>query len=233
MNTTSCRSISSEDVSQYLLANPDFFVQHPDVLRDIQVPHVSGEAVSLVEKQLLLLRHQHTEAQDKFNELVEIARQNEELARRMHLLSLTLIDATEPKEIFSVLYKNLQQNFKVDHVTVKLFAELASSSNHLVEEFVGNAVSEKVLFDSIIQKRMPVSGHIKHQQRTFLFGESENDIASAVIVPLHGKGWGGVLSIASTDLDRFTQTMGVELLANLGEILSLILKPWIVEDKSF
>jgi uncharacterized protein YigA (DUF484 family) len=38
------------------------------------------------------------------------------------------------------------------------------------------------------------------------------------------------LSIASTDANRFTETMGVELLANFGEVLSFILKPWIVED---
>ena len=83
---------------------------------------------------------------------------------------------------------------------------------------------------AIIDKRLPLSGRLKRQQQVFLFGDAGDDIASAVIVPLHGKGWGGVLSIGSRDSNRFTETMGVELLANLGEILSFILKPWIVEE---
>ena len=56
-----------------------------------------------------------------------------------------------------------------------------------------------------------------------------DEIASAVMVPLHGAGWGGIMAIGSKDADRFQEGMGVELLANLGELLSFILKPWISE----
>ena len=222
--------INSDNVSEYLLSHPDFFVQHPEVLKEIQVPHASGEAISLIEKQLSLLREQHNNMQKQLHDLVEIARQNEELAKRMHLLSLTLMDATDPKDIFSTLYENLKANFKVDHVAVRLFAEPAFIDTYAGPEFAGKSIQEKALFNSIIEKRLPLSGRLKRQQQVFLFDDDGDDIASAVIVPLHGQGWGGVLSIASTDSNRFTETMGVELLANLGEILSFILKPWIVEE---
>ena len=222
--------INSDNVSEYLLSHPDFFVQHPEVLKEIQVPHASGEAISLIEKQLSLLREQHNNMQKQLHDLVEIARQNEELAKRMHLLSLTLMDATDPKDIFSTLYENLKANFKVDHVAVRLFAEPAFIDTYAGPEFAGKSIQEKALFNSIIEKRLPLSGRLKRQQQVFLFDDDGDDIASAVIVPLHGQGWGGVLSIASTDSNRFTETMGLELLANLGEILSFILKPWIVEE---
>ena len=90
-------NLKAEDVSEFLLCNPDYFIKNPEVLTAIQVPHITGEAVSLVEKQLSLLREQNSQAQKKLHELIEIARQNEELARRMHSLSLTLMDAAEPK----------------------------------------------------------------------------------------------------------------------------------------
>ena len=35
--------------------------------------------------------------------------------------------------------------------------------------------------------------------------------------------------IGSTDPEKFQEGMGVELLANLAEVLSLIIKPWIAE----
>jgi len=221
--------IDPESVSRYLLKNPDFFIEYPDVLRQIQVPHLSGEAVSLVEKQVSLLREQNEQAQKRLHELIEIARQNEELARRMHALALTLMDAAEPKDIFNTLYENLKLNFRVDHVAVRLFAEPAFIDSYAGIEFAGPDIPEHTLFKSILDKRLPLSGRLKSQQQVFLFGDAGDDIASAVIVPLHGKGWGGVLSIGSTDSNRFTESMGVELLANLGEILSFILKPWIVE----
>ncbi len=148
----------------------------------------------------------------------------------MHSLSLTLMDSVEPKDVFSTLYDNLRRNFRVDHVVVRVFADPAFADTYTGPEFAGKDAVEKSLFDSIISKRMPISGRLKRQQQVFLFDDDGDDIASAVIVPLHGKDWGGVLSIASKDSNRFTEAMGVELLANLGEVLSLILKPWILEE---
>ncbi len=223
------KNIDSNDISEYLLSHPNYFLEHPEVLKEIQIPHVSGDAVSLVEKQVSLLREQNHKSQSQLHELIEIARQNEELARKMHSLSLILMDAAEPDDIFSTLYENLKINFKVDHVVVRLFAMPSFVDTHAGPEFVGIDTTEQALFDSIIKKRLPLSGRLKRQQQVFLFDDDGDNIASAVIVPLHGKGWGGILSIASTDSCRFTETMGVELLANLGEVLSLILKPWIIE----
>ena len=219
--------ITAEDIAGYLQRHPDFFSKHPDILLDIKVPHISGEAISLVEKQVATLREENEKFRKKMHELIEIARQNEELAKRMHQLALTLMDAAEPKEIFSTLYDNLKRNFHASRVIVKLFADPAIIDSYASEEFVGKDIKEESLFNSIIEKRMPMSGRLKRQQQAFLFGEEGDDIYSAVIVPLHGEAWGGVLVIGSKDPEKFQETMGVELLANLGEVLSFIIKPWI------
>jgi len=230
VETVNPDEIDPEAVSGYLRTHPDFFVEYPEVLKEIQVPHASGEAISLVEKQVSLLREQNELVHKRLQELIEIARQNEQLARRMHTLALELMDAAEPKDIFSTLYENLKREFRVDHVAVRLFADPAFIDTYAGVEFSGKNIPEEALFKSMIKKRMPLSGRLKRQQQVFLFGDDGDNIASAVIVPLHGKGWGGVLSIGSIDSSRFTETMGVELLANLGEILSFILKPWIIEE---
>ena len=219
-----------EDIAEYLRKHPEFFSENPQLLLDIQVPHQSGEAVSLVEKQVATLREQNEQLRKQMHELIEIARQNEELARRMHQLELTLMDTAEPKEIFTTLYDNLKRNFRADRVTVKLFAGPAFIDTYAGDEFAGRDIKEEALFKSIVDNRLPISGGLKRQQQAFLFGEDGDDIASSVIVPLHGPEWRGVLVIGSEDPDKFEETMGVELLANLGEVLSLILKPWVAED---
>ena len=216
-------------VADYLKNNLDFFVKNPTILAELKIPHEHGGAISLVEKQLTVLREQNQETDKKIHELIEIATQNEELARRMHQLALTLIDADDPKDIFSTMYDNLKKNFHADRVIVRLFANPAFIDSFPTGEFVGKESIEESLFKRIIEKREPLSGKMKHQQQVFLFGDDGDDIASSVMIPLHGVGWGGILAIGSFDAKRFQPGMGIELLANLGEILSFIIKPWIEE----
>jgi len=227
-NHTSERSTENL-VADYLKNNLDFFVKNPAILAELKIPHEHGGAISLVEKQLTVLREQNQETNKKIHELIEIATQNEELARRMHQLALTLIDADDPKDIFSTMYDNLKKNFHADRVIVRLFANPAFIDSSATDEFVGKESIEESLFKRIIEKREPLSGKIKHQQQVFLFGDDGDDIASSVMIPLHGVGWGGILAIGSFDAERFQPGMGIELLANLGEILSFIIKPWIEE----
>ena len=227
-NHTSERSTENL-VADYLKNNLDFFVKNPAILAELKIPHEHGGAISLVEKQLTVLREQNRETNKKIHELIEIATQNEELARRMHQLALTLIDADDPKDIFSTMYDNLKKNFHADRVIVRLFANPAFMDSSATDEFVGKESIEESLFKHIIEKREPLSGKMKHQQQVFLFGDDGDDIASSVMIPLHGVGWGGILAIGSFDAERFQPGMGIELLAYLGEILSFIIKPWIEE----
>jgi len=221
--------LSADAIAEYLKTHPEFFNEYPELLTDIKVPHASGEAISLVERQLSAMREQNDQTRKRMHELIEIARQNEELARRMHQLALTLMDAAEPREIFATLYDNLSKNFRADKVIVRLFAEPAFVDSFPGDEFAGAKTAEQTLFRSIIDKRLPLSGQLKRQQQVFLFGDDGDRISSAVMVPLHGQGWGGILAIGSFNPNRFQEGMGVELLANMGEVLSFILKPWVKE----
>ena len=221
--------ITATEVADYLRRHPEFFNDYQDLLNELRVPHQSGDAISLVEKQLTVLREQNKQARKRMVALIEIARHNEELARRMHQLVLTLMDATSAREIFTMLKDNLKRNFRADRVAIRLFAEPAFIDSFPGEEFAGRDLPEQKLFKSVIEKRTPISGKLKRQQQVFLFGDEGDKIQSAVIVPLHGEEWGGVLVIGSYDPEKFLESMGVELLANLAKVLSLIIKPWVSE----
>lgn len=227
MNDEENKPTAAESVADFLRNNPDFFNEHPELLTQIKIPHPSGDAVSLVERQMSLLREQNEKTRQKLDELIEIARANEELARRMHMLGLNLMDAHDPQEIFATLYDSLRQNFDADFVTVRVFGEPAFVDKPPGDEFVGHDPEGEHLFQSVIKKRQPICGHLKRQQQVYLFGDEGDRISSGVMVPLHGDDWGGIMAIGSYDADRFHPGMGVELLGNLGEILSIILKPWV------
>ena len=219
--------INAAQVADYLRRHPEFFNDHPVLLAEIQVPHETGSAVSLVERQLSALREQNDKSRRRLRELIDIARANQELATRMHQLALSLMDAAEPRDIFSTLYDNLQRNFRADRAALRIFAQPAFIDTFAGVEFAGRDNDQLKLFRAIIDKGVPISGRLKRQQQVFLFGDGGDDIVSGVLVPLRGPEWGGIMAIGSTDASRFQETMGVELLQNLGEVLSLILKPWI------
>lgn len=222
-------SLTAEDVENYLRKNQDFFLARPELLAELSIPHRSGKAVSLVEKQVKVLREQNEQARKRLHELIEIAKMNEDLAHRMHHLVLTLIDAADPGEIFKTLYENLKRNFRAEKVAIRLFAQPAGGDIPAMAEFAGKDARAARLFESLIEKRLPTIGACDGEQQAFLFGPGGTGITSVVLVPLRGSNWGGVMAIGSSEPDRFQQGMGVELLANMGEMLSFILKPWIAD----
>ena len=222
-------TLTAEDIENYLRKTPDFFLTRPELLAELSIPHRSGEAVSLVEKQVKVLREQNEQARKRLHELIEIAKLNEDLAHRMHHLVLTLIDAADPEEIFKTLYENLKRNFRAEKVAIRLFAQPAGPEFLTMAEFAGDEAEAAGLFETLIEKRLPTIGAPDAGQQAFLFGPGGVKITSVVLVPLRGSHWGGVMAIGSSDPDRFQKGMGVELLANMGEVLSFILKPWIAD----
>lgn len=222
---------SAEEIADFLDRHPEFFREHPDLLGRLEIPHTrAGQTISLVERQVSVLREQNQKLRRQLHEMIENARQNEELARRMHKLALTLMDAADPAALFATLYDNLKRNFRADKVSVRLFANPAVTDNNVGGEFAGRAVGVQELFRTLLEKREPLCGRMMQQQQMFLFGAEGNEVASSVIVPLHGPGWNGMLAIGSFNPERYQPGMGVELLANLGEVLSFILNPWIAEN---
>jgi hypothetical protein len=222
-------AVTAEEVAAYLRLHPEFFNDYRELLAELRVPHTSGDAVSLIEKQLTVLREQNEQTRKRMRELIEIARYNEELAKRMHQLVLHLMDAANVKEIFAILKDHLKRNFEADRVALRLFANPAFIDSYPGDEFAGRDTAGEKLFKTVIERRTPISGKLKRQQQVLLFGDDGDKIVSAVIVPLHGEDWGGVLVIGSFNPDKFQESMGVELLANLAKVLSLIIKPWVAE----
>ena len=48
--------LSAQDVASYLKTNPEFFIEQEDLLADLSLPHESGKAISLLERQVTILR---------------------------------------------------------------------------------------------------------------------------------------------------------------------------------
>ena len=86
--------MTEQEVSAWLLAHPEFFAGQPELLARISVPHPdTGQAISLTERQLQVLRDKLQMLQEKMAELVRFGEENDVIGERVHRFSLSLLEA--------------------------------------------------------------------------------------------------------------------------------------------
>jgi uncharacterized protein YigA (DUF484 family) len=224
--TTKAGKERGRDVAEYLRAHPQFFEEHPDVLGALEIPHARGTAVSLVERQLAVLRQENRQLKRRLTEIVNNAKHNERLSRRIRELTLALMDAAGMEELLAVLDERLRGDFGADEVILRIFAEPAFVGG-CVAAFVGRDAAARRPFAQIIDAAVPVPGRPKRAHCEALLVDAASSPGSAVIMPLKTQDWDGVLMIRSRDEQRYNAAMGVDLLAHLGDIVSLVISPWV------
>ena len=63
--------LDDEQIVDYLRAEPDFFKRHPNLLSELNLPHDTGQAVSLIERQVAILRERNMQMRRRMNELLQ------------------------------------------------------------------------------------------------------------------------------------------------------------------
>ncbi len=202
------------EIARYLIQVPDFFKRHQDLLMQMAIPHQSGDAVSLVEHQVRLLRQQNTQYQTQLNALIEVAKANDETAKRLHQLTLLLIETRDLDELFNTLLDGLRELLHMDAVELKLFSadELETDADES-----GPAMFRHFLYQG------PVCGPLPDAQMDYLFGSQVADIQSVALMPLRSSALIGMLALGSRHVERFMDGKGVDFLQRLAEIVSAAL----------
>lgn len=228
--TQQANLVISEDIerkiAKYLRTYPDFFIRHMDLLETLRIPHPCHPAVSLIERQLLLLREQNGELRKRFKELVAVARDNDYLSNRMQNLALTLIEARRLDDLVQGVKSVLRDNFNADFVALRLAGCPVETDSMLDEqEFV--AADGLALFEPVLRAGRPLCGHFGEERTRILFRESAPEVASAALVPLRGADWQGMLAVGSRDEQRFHSGMGTLFLSRMGELIAHALQPYL------
>ncbi len=222
---TAPASETEQDIVDYLKSHPEFFVRHPGILESMEIPHQCGKAVSLVEYQVSVLRDQSRELRGKLKKLVSNARENEELNRRLHKLTLGLIECTAVDEVFANLYQSLREDFSAEHAAIRVFGAPKQEIDRGLAEFVGDDSESGTLFEPLFRSLKPLCGRMKPEQVAFLFPDHAEEIGSSVVLPLGESRGFGLLAVASRDPQRYYPGMGVVFLTQLSEIVTKVLHP--------
>jgi uncharacterized protein YigA (DUF484 family) len=71
--------VDDDDIRDFLVEHPDYLQKNPELLSLLQIPHASGAAVSLVERQVSVLRERNVDLRHRLRDLGAIARDNDQL----------------------------------------------------------------------------------------------------------------------------------------------------------
>ena len=211
---------NADSVLKFLTHNPDFFNQHSDVLPRLSIPHDSGQAASLIEKQVSVLRNKCCTLENSLRDLISVARENEQLHQRLHGLIQDIITASSIDDVVSLTHDSMLENFNADSVRVVLVSsekqsEKPSDYLHMLDTDPGLA-----LFNDIFKKGETRCGELGDAQKHVIFGANAEDVASAAVIPLVHNRKLGLVVLASKDESRFAIGKGVMFLNQFGEVLS-------------
>jgi uncharacterized protein YigA (DUF484 family) len=233
MTTSQARGIKQEglndtSVAEYLQTYPDFFERNSSLLTKLRLPHLRdvGATVSLVERQVEVLRERNQSLERKLKELVDVARANDALADRIHRLSQRLIRAHTISETIGAVETSLREDFDAMHSVLVLFLEQARSLEPEAGRFLracDPADADIRTFESLMQSGKPRCGQIRDAQRDYLFGKDSVEIGSVALTPLGPKGELGILAIGASDAQRFHPAMSTEFLSRIGELVTYAL----------
>ena len=222
--TDYANEVLSEDVvHDFLAENPDFFERHGELLGTLRLPHGSSGAVSLVERQVSVLRQKDLKHERKLRDLLGAARANDVLSGKIHDLTLRLLAAGDLQQTLTTLEESLRANFDADQSILVFFgAPEDFDSIDIGRFFLAIARDNESLkpFDTFLQGSGPRCGQIRDVQRDFLFGKETDEIGSVALVPLGGSAELGFIAIGSADANRFHPGMSIDFLSRLGELIT-------------
>ena len=226
MTTREARGLTAteteeETVATYLQHNPEFFERHQALLARLRLPHVrGGSTISLVERQIEVLREKHAALEGKLAELVQVARGNDVIADKLHRFTRRLLGARSRADAVARIETSLREDFDAFHAVLVLIGDSAESATQRFVRHLHADDPNLKSFETLFASGKPRCGQARDSQREFLFGSDANDIGSIALVPLGEKGSVGLLAIGSTDRDRFHPGMSTEFLARMGELVA-------------
>ncbi len=214
-------------VASYLSATPEFFDRHAQLLARIRLPDTRGGAttVSLLERQVEVLRERNRQLERKVKDFVDVARENDALGTRVLAMARRLISASDDVAAVGAIEAALREEFGAGQSVLVLTAGHAPAG--LAESRFLRVVPAELpalrSFETLFSAGKPRCGQLRDSQREFLFGADATEVGSVALVPLGEKGRLGLLACGSNDSQRFNPTMSTDFLAHIGELIAAAL----------
>lgn len=202
-----CESLDPKDVEAFLKANPNFLQDRPGLLAVLNLPHGGEGAVSLVERQVSVLRERNINSRQKIAELSDIGRENDRLLEATRRTILALLSAADREALSEAWVDQLQQSFQAQMGALIWAGNTEGNSDPL-------AVATR-----LIRQGDSFSGILRPEEMAQLFGTERTEGSAALALVRRGDEVIGALAVGSQDAQRYRPEDGTLFLDYLAEVI--------------
>lgn len=235
MSETAQKMLSPEEIREFLLSNPDFFLEQQDLFTEINFPHETSGAVSLIERQVQVLREGQKESQTQVSQLTANANANHELLKKMQLLTLELIGASDIATLINSLDSLMREQFELDAIQL-LMPEGSFQSEIGLGEMDQNEIENTLPLtrfltpDALTQMQSDIFnldiyvGRVPAKLSDYFSQDSLEKINSIALLKLEVTDHPGYLLLGSSEETRFQSDMATDFIDFVANVLSILLK---------
>jgi uncharacterized protein YigA (DUF484 family) len=222
-------ALDDSAVAAWLRKHPAFFHGHPDLLMELSIPHESGKAISLLERQVAVFRERQSSLQDQIFEFIGNARNNDNLFEKTRLVVLDILRANTFPAVLDLMAERLRADFDASASALVFVSDTTDGATSVTR--LGTTAVKTALGD-LFAKQRTYCGALNQVQQELLFPGQTAPIVSAAIVPLHLPEDSAVraqyglplLLIGSTREQHFNSSLDTLFLDFIGEVLSVRLQ---------
>ena len=211
-------SIDPKKVEEFLILNPDFLTTNSHILNALEIAHETGGAVSLIQKQVEVLRENYDSTSKNLIKLIRIAEENEKIFEKTKTLILDLIVCKSFTDIVSKTEETFLKEFNSDFCKLIFFKK----NNNLPK---GRVVDPKEAHN-IIGKKYNANdifcGPMDEKESSFIFGKSAK-AKDCALVPIKNSECPGMLALGSKEGLKYSKENDTLFLEFVSESLSRLI----------
>jgi uncharacterized protein YigA (DUF484 family) len=212
-------ALDPQQVANFLQNNAQFFETYADVFAKMQIPHPHGKnAISLSERQILLLRTQTRTLEWQLSELMQHAQANENIIGRITRWCCLLIAEPHAHRLPEVITDGLSQTFELSEAALRLWG-----LPDLPENAYSQPVSEAIRSFTSNLKTPYCGTNTGFEAVTWLNGKPQSLALVALRLTTTSPPV-GLLVLASDDATRFSSEMATTFLDTVGQLASTALQ---------
>jgi len=212
--------VNEDDIREFLVQNPDYFQKNPELLGLIQLPHSTGAAVSLVERQVSVLRDRNVDLRHRLRDLGSTAKDNDQMFASTRELVLGLLPAQTIEELEEALVKVMRDAFDTEYASLALFDDDREHRDSI------RRISESQLrgkLGSLLMRSTSGCGALRADDFNFLFPGALL-VGSAAVALIENEGAAlGVIAVGSSDAGHYDSNMGTLFLEFTADVIAGLL----------
>ena len=217
--------IDETAVVNWLKEHPDFFHHQTDLLLQLRIPHASGKAISLLERQVAVYRERLDLLQGQAHEFLENAHENDTLFEKTRMVILDILRCDTLAALTAVVRDKLSVEFAAS-ASALVFVSTQPQTDGVIRLM---PITVKTALGELYEKQRTYCGVLSAAQQLLLFEGHKPPIVSAAIVPLHLPEQSTIrtelgmplLLIGSTEEKHFNSSLGTLFLDFIGEVLAV------------